>query len=85
MHLYEIRGLNFKILKLFVETSEPNGMKNLAIQNRVLQRDRVLQRRVLERDYCIWYVYAGSRDIEQWSRAYSGKQGYLTPDVNFQK
>ena len=53
MHLYEIRGLNFKILKLFVETSEPNGMKNLAIQNRVLQRDRVLQRRILERDYCI--------------------------------
>ena len=54
MHLYEIRGLNFKILKLFVETSEPNGMKNLAIQNRVLQRDRVLllERRVLERDYC---------------------------------
>ena len=28
-------------------------MKNFAIQNRVLQRDRVLQRRVLERYYCI--------------------------------
>ena len=27
-------------------------MKNLAIENRVLQRDRVLQRRVLERYYC---------------------------------
>ena len=27
-------------------------MKNLAIKNRVLQRDRVLQRRVLERYYC---------------------------------
>ena len=56
MHLYEIRGLNFKILKLFVETSEPNGIKNLAIQNRVLQRDRVLQRRVLESDYCTTIV-----------------------------
>ena len=28
-------------------------MKNFAFQNRVLQRDRVLERRVLEREYCI--------------------------------
>ena len=28
------------------------GMKNFAFQNRVLQRDRVLERRVLEREYC---------------------------------
>jgi hypothetical protein len=27
-------------------------MKNFAFQNRVLQRDRVLERRVLEREYC---------------------------------
>jgi hypothetical protein len=31
------------------------GMKNFAFQNRVLQRDRVLERRVLEREYCISY------------------------------
>ena len=68
MHLYEIRGLNFKILKLFVETSEPNGMKNLAIQNRVLQRDRVLQRRVLERDYCNIYNAVGPYSIKIGSK-----------------
>ena len=28
-------------------------MKNFAFQNRVLWRDRVLERRVLEREYCI--------------------------------
>jgi hypothetical protein len=28
-------------------------MKNFAFQNRVLQNDRVLERRVLEREYCI--------------------------------
>ena len=28
-------------------------MKNFAFQNRVLQRDQVLERRVLEREYCI--------------------------------
>ena len=32
-------------------------MKNLTIQNRVLQRDRVLQRRVLERYYCTLNEY----------------------------
>ena len=37
------------ILKQFLE----GGMKNFAFQNRVLQRDRVLERRVLEREYCI--------------------------------
>ena len=36
----------------FFYTSKLNGMKNLAIINRVLQRDRVLQRLVLERYYC---------------------------------
>ena len=44
--------LNCQILSPISETSELNGMKNFAIQNRVLQRDRVLQRRVLERCYC---------------------------------
>ena len=29
-----------------------NGRKNFGRKNRVLQRDRVLQRRVLEREYC---------------------------------
>ena len=28
-------------------------MKNFAFQNRVLQRDRVLERRILEREYCM--------------------------------
>ena len=32
-------------------------MKNLAIENRVLQRDRVLQRRVLERYYYLESFY----------------------------
>ena len=45
--------LNYQIFTLLSETSELRGMKNVAIQNRVLQRDRVLQRRVLERYYCI--------------------------------
>ena len=44
--------LNYQILGPISETSELNGMKNFAIKNRVLQRDRVLQRRVLERYYC---------------------------------
>ena len=35
-------------------------MKNFAIQNRVLQRDRVLQRRVLERYYCTTVSHAVS-------------------------
>ena len=46
------KQLNCKILRPFFDSSELNGMKNLAIENRVLQRDRVLQRRVLERYYC---------------------------------
>jgi hypothetical protein len=29
-------------------------MKNIAFQNLVLQRDRVLERRVLEREYCAY-------------------------------
>ena len=44
--------LNYQILSPISETSELNGMKKFAIKNRVLQRDRVLQRRVLERYYC---------------------------------
>ena len=44
--------LNCQILSPISETSELNGMKNFAIKNRVLQRDRVLQRRILERYYC---------------------------------
>jgi hypothetical protein len=36
------------ILKQFLK----GRMKNFAFQNRVLQRDRVLERRVLEREYC---------------------------------
>ena len=44
--------LNCQILSPISETSELNGMKNFSIQNRVLQRDRVLQRRVLEKYYC---------------------------------
>jgi hypothetical protein len=37
------------ILKQFLE----GKMKNFAFQTRVLQRDRVLERRVRERKYCI--------------------------------
>ena len=40
------------ILKQFVE----RGMNNFAFQNRALQRDRVLERRVLEREYCIYFM-----------------------------
>ena len=53
MLLSKYMRLNCQILSPISETSELNGMKNFAIQNRVLQRDRVLQRRVLERYYCI--------------------------------
>ena len=52
MYSSEYLRLNCQIYRLFFETSKYNGMKNLAIQNRVLQRDRVLERRVLERYYC---------------------------------
>ena len=52
MLLSKYMRLNCQILSPISETSELNGMKNFAIQNRVLQRDRVLQRRVLERYYC---------------------------------
>ena len=41
--------LNYQILSPISVTSELNGMKNFANKNRVLQRERVLQRRVLER------------------------------------
>ena len=44
--------LNYQILSPISVTSELNGMKNFANKNRVLQRERVLQRRVLERYYC---------------------------------
>ena len=53
MLLSKYMRLNCQILSPISETPELNGMKNFAIQNRVLQRDRVLQRRVLERYYCI--------------------------------
>ena len=53
MYSSEYLRSNCQIYRLFFETSKYNGMKNLAIQNRVLQRDRVLERRVLERYYCI--------------------------------
>ena len=53
MLLSKYMRLNCQILSPISETSELNGMKNFANQNRVLQRDRVLQRRVLERYYCI--------------------------------
>ena len=53
MLLSKYMQLNCQSLSPTSETSELNGMKNFAIQNRVLQRDRVLQRRVLERYYCI--------------------------------
>ena len=46
MYSSEFLRLNCQIFKLFFETSKYNGMKNLTIQNRVLQR------RVLERYYC---------------------------------
>ena len=36
-------------MKQFLE----GGMKNFVFQNRVLQRDRVLERRILEREYCM--------------------------------
>ena len=49
MLLSKYMRLNCQILSPISETPELNGMKNFAIQNRVLQRDRVLQRRVLER------------------------------------
>ena len=52
MLLSKYMRLNCQILSPISETPELNGMKNFAIQNRVLQRDRVLQRRVLERYYC---------------------------------
>ena len=51
-HFSDYMRLNYQIFRLISETSELRGMKNFAIQNRVLQRDRVLQRRVLERYYC---------------------------------
>ena len=38
---------------VILKQSLEGGMKNFAFQNRVLQRDRVLERRVLEREYCI--------------------------------
>ena len=53
MLLSKYMRLNCQILSPISETPELNGMKNFAIQNRVLQRDRVLQRRVLERYYCM--------------------------------
>ena len=53
MLLSKYMRLNCQILSPISETTELNGMKNFAIQKRVLQRDRVLQRRVLERYYCI--------------------------------
>ena len=52
MLLSKYMRLDCQILSPIPETPELNGMKNFAIQNRVLQRDRVLQRRVLERYYC---------------------------------
>ena len=55
MLLSKYMRLNCQILSPISETPELNGMKNFAIQNRVLQRDRVLQRRVLERYYCILF------------------------------
>ena len=51
-HFSDYMRLNYQIFRLISETSELRGMNNFAIQNRVLQRDRVLQRRVLERYYC---------------------------------
>ena len=54
-HFSDYKRLNYQIftIRLISETSELGGMKNFSIQNRVLQRDRVLQRCVLERYYCI--------------------------------
>ena len=54
-HFSDYKRLNYQIftIRLISETSELVGMKNFSIQNRVLQRDRVLQRCVLERYYCI--------------------------------
>jgi hypothetical protein len=40
-------------------------MKKFAFQNRVLQRDRVLERRVLEREYCIRNVALILNDLIQ--------------------
>ena len=48
-HFIKYFRLNHQILSLLLKTPELIGMKNFSIQNRVLQRDRVLQRRVLER------------------------------------
>ena len=59
MLLSKYMRLNCQILSPISETSELNGMKNFAIQNRVLQRDRVLQRRVLERYYCTTVAATG--------------------------
>ena len=56
-HFSDYMRLNYQIFRLISETSELRGMKNFAIQNRVLQRDRVLQRRVLERYYCTIKIY----------------------------
>jgi len=39
--------LNHQILSSLLKTPELIGMKNFSIQHRVLQRDRVLQRRLL--------------------------------------
>ena len=51
--------LHCRILSPISRTSELNGMKHFAIQNRVLQRDHVLQRRVLERYYCTTFRALG--------------------------
>ena len=65
MLLSKYMRLNCQILSPISETPELNGMKNFAIQNRVLQRDRVLQRRVLERYYCIpIYARAGAQCLD---------------------
>ena len=47
--------LNCQILSPISEMSELNGMKNFAIQNRVLH----LQRRVLKRYHCIIFKISG--------------------------
>ena len=54
MLLSKYMWLNCQILSPISETSELNGMKNFAIQNRVQQRDRVLQKRVPYREVLLY-------------------------------
>ena len=70
MLLSKYMRLNCQILSPISETPELNGMKNFAIQNRVLQRDRVLQRRVLERYYCSTKSHASGKIKNHYFRTF---------------